>query len=114
MSFVASNRIQLHRERMGMSREKLATIIGKSYASVVAYEQGVRDPDSVIWKHLAELFDVSIDELMGVVVRRGTIESKLEEHWPEVFFVLRSARKVPTPEERRLVARIIRASLEGD
>ena len=88
MSFVATNRIQIHRERMGMSREKLATIISKSYASVVAYEQGVRDPDSTVWKKLAELFDVSVDELMGIGGRRGPIDPTLEEIWPEVIQVL--------------------------
>lgn len=111
---VGTNAIKLHRERMGMSREKLATIIGKSYASIVAYEQGVRDPDSAIWIQLAELFDISIDELMCVPIRRGTVESKLEQNWLELFHVLRSSRKVPSPEERRLVARIIKVVLEGD
>ena len=94
-----------------MSREKLATIISKSYASVVAYEQGVRDPDSAVWKKLAELFDVSVDELMGVS-RRGPIDPTLEEKWPEVIQVLLASDKIPTPEERRLIAKIIRATLE--
>ena len=49
-----------------ISREKLATLIGKSYSSIVAYEQGTRDPDTVIWKKLAEMFDVTVDDLMGV------------------------------------------------
>jgi DNA-binding XRE family transcriptional regulator len=107
-----TNRIQFHRERVGMSREKLATLIGKSYASVTAYEQGVRDPDSNVWIKLAELFDVSVDELMGISGRRAPVDPSFEERWPEVIQALIAVNKIPTPEERKIIAKIIRAISE--
>ena len=41
-------------------------------------------------------------------------KSDIEEDWPEVCQVLRVAGTIATPEERRRIAKIIRASLEGD
>ena len=111
---MAANTIQKHRERIGISREQLATLIGKSYSSVVAYEQGTRDPDTVIWKKLASIFDTSVDELMGIEKEAVSPASDLEENWPEVVQVLRVAGKKATPEERRRIARIIKASMEGE
>lgn len=110
---MAANRIQINRERVGMTREKLATILEKSYSSIVAYEQGTRDPDSGTWRKLAEIFDRSVDELMGLDIKRP-VASDLEEDWTEVVQVLRSSGQLATPEERRRIAKIIRLSLGVD
>src|SRR5665647_3638385 len=108
MILVAKNALQKHRERVGISREQLATLIGKSYSSIVAYEQGTRDPDTVIWKKLAEMFDVTVDDLMGVEKKYPSITADLEANWPDVVQVLRSNGKLATPAERRRLAKIIK------
>ena len=111
---MAVNRIQMHRERCGITRERLATMIGKSYASVVAYEQGNRDPDTVVWKKLAEIFDRSVDELMGGESKHGQVSPDLEKDWPDVIQVLRMSGQKASPEERKRIAKIIRLSLGDD
>ena len=111
---MANNTIKKHRERVGITREQLATLIGKSYSSVVAYEQGIRDPDTDIWKKMAEAFDVPVDELIGFEKKQGSPDSDLERNWPEAVQVLRMAGKPANPEESRRVARIIKALLEGE
>ena len=109
---MTANMIKKHRERAGFTREKLATMIGKSYSSVVAYEQGIRDPDTGIWLMLAKIFDTSVDELTGFEKKTSCADRDLAETWPEVVQELRSCGKIPSLEERRRIARIIRASLE--
>jgi transcriptional regulator with XRE-family HTH domain len=115
---VANNTIRQHRERTGITREQLATLIGKSYSSILSYEQGTRDPGSVVWKKLSEIFDVSLDDLMGNE-RKGSVTTgasicDLERDWPEVAQVLRLNGEIPTAEERRRIARIIRATMKED
>jgi len=111
---MVKNALQKHRERVGFSREKLATLIGKSYSSIVAYEQGTRDPDTVIWIKLAEMYDVTVDDLMGVERKYPFNASDLEENWPELVQVLRTHGKSATSAERRRIANVIRACLEED
>ena len=111
---MANNTIRKHRERTGITREQLATLIGKSYSSVLSYEQGTRDPGSMVWKKLSEIFDVSLDELMGNDRKRNFPCCGLEKEWPELAQVLRLNGEVPTEEERRRIARIIRATIKED
>jgi DNA-binding XRE family transcriptional regulator len=99
---------------MGLKREKLALMIGKSYSTVLSYEQETRDPNSTVWLKLAEIFDTSVDELMGVERRAGGDSDDLAKIWPEVFQVLQACSRIPPASERRRIARIIRAALTED
>ena len=65
-------------------------------------------------KKMAEAFDVPVDELIGFEKKQGSPDSDLERNWPEAVQVLRMAGKPANPEERRRVARIIKALLEGE
>ncbi len=108
-----TNTIQKHRQRMGLKREKLALMIGKSYSTVLSYEQGTRDPDSTVWLKLAEIFDTTwIAD--GVERRAGGDSEDLAKIWPEVFQVLQACSRIPPASERRRIARIIRAALTED
>lgn len=111
---MATNTIKKHRERLGMTREKLATLIGKSYSTVVAYEQGTRDPDTITWQKLAEIFDTSLDELTVHGRKADGTTVDLTKTWPEVARVLQECSPIPASAERRRIARIIRAALEKD
>ncbi len=111
---MANNTIRKHRERTGITREQLATLIGKSYSSILSYEQGTRDPGSQVWKKLSDVFDVSLDELMGNDRKSHFTCCDLEKDWPDLAQVLRFNGELPTVEERRRIARIIRATLKED
>jgi len=80
----------------------------------VAYEQGTRDPDTVIWIKLTKMYDVTVDNLMGIERKYPFNASDLEKNWPDVVQVLRTHGKLATPAERRRIARIVRAYLEED
>jgi len=58
-------RLKQLRENMGFSQEQVAEKIGISRNSVYNYETGERKPDSDILIKYADLFDVSIDYLVG-------------------------------------------------
>ena len=72
------------------------------------------DPDTVIWKKLAEMYGVTVDDLMGVERKYPFNASELEVNWPELVQVLRTHGKLATPAERRRIGRVVRACLEED
>ncbi|OPA74120.1 transcriptional regulator [Paenibacillus selenitireducens] len=59
------NRIADLRERKGWTQEELATTIGISRAALSHYEKNRRKPDFETLTQLADLFQVSIDYLIG-------------------------------------------------
>jgi transcriptional regulator with XRE-family HTH domain len=56
--------IQLRKEK-NIDRKQLAKLLNVSYATISKYETGVRMPDSDSMKKIADLFNVSIDYLLG-------------------------------------------------
>lgn len=60
-------RISLLREAKGMTQEELAAKLGISRSSMSHYEKNRRKPDYVIMSALADIFQVSIDYLLGRV-----------------------------------------------
>lgn len=59
------NRIAELREQKGWTQEELATSIGISRAALSHYEKNRRKPDFETLTQLADLFQVSIDYLIG-------------------------------------------------
>ena len=53
------------REKKRMSQQKLALELNVSQSTVSFYETGDRQPDLEMLKQIANLFDVSIDYLVG-------------------------------------------------
>ena len=62
---VLGNRIKMLRQNLGLSREDLSRKLGVSYSAVAMYEQGNREPNSEIIIKLCEIFNCSIDYLIG-------------------------------------------------
>lgn len=62
---ILHERIVELREDKDWTQEKLARRLHVSRSSVLAYEQGVSQPSCEVLLQLAELFDVSLDYLMG-------------------------------------------------
>ena len=62
---ILGNRIKKERENLNLSREDLGKKIGVSYSAIAMYEQGNREPNSEIILKMCEIFNCSIDYLMG-------------------------------------------------
>lgn len=60
-----SERLRRMRRRKGMSQEVLAGLSGLSRSTVVRYERGDMEPTMVALIALADVFDVTIDYLIG-------------------------------------------------
>lgn len=53
------------RNRYNYTQQQVADKIGVTRPAYTAYEKGTRNPDSSMLSKLADVFDVSIDELLG-------------------------------------------------
>lgn len=62
---ILGNRIKKERENLNLTREDLAKKIGVSYSAIAMYEQGNREPNNDIMLKMCDLFNCSIDYLMG-------------------------------------------------
>ncbi|MDO4313177.1 MAG: helix-turn-helix transcriptional regulator [Eubacteriales bacterium] len=62
---VIGQNIKLHREKRNMSQTQLARLLWIDRTSLSGYEIGKRIPDIfMLWK-MADVFDVSLDVLVG-------------------------------------------------
>lgn len=64
-------RLKELREEKGMSQQDLAYFLNISRSSVSAYENNTNYPDPQILVKLADLFDVSLDYLLGRTKERA-------------------------------------------
>ena len=58
------DKIKLYRESKKMTQNEIAEILDVSSATVSKYESGALEPNIESLKRLADLFEVSIDELL--------------------------------------------------
>lgn len=56
---------KLFRNRSGMTQEEVAKALGMPKKTYQNYEREVREPDSNVLCSLADLYDVTLDELVG-------------------------------------------------
>ncbi len=62
---ILSNRIKKERESMHLSREDLSKMLGISYSAIAMYEQGNREPNNDLALKMCEIFNCSLDYLIG-------------------------------------------------
>lgn len=72
-------RIKYHRKRLGLTQEELAQRMGVSAQAVSKWENNLSCPDISILPELAEVFDISLDELLG---RENGTQSVVHEAEP--------------------------------
>ena len=92
------------RLQQGITQEKLAEILGVSCQSVSRWELGVCYPDMELLPALANYFNVTLDELMGMNGIRSdakqreiftrTLDLERQERWTEAVLILRESLKV--------------------
>ena len=59
------DKIKLYREKKRMTQNEVADILNVSSATISKYESGALEPNIESLKRLAELFEISIDELLS-------------------------------------------------
>ncbi len=73
------NKIKELRNEKGLLQSDVANYIGKSERMVGFYEKGERDPNTDTLIKLSELFDVSIDYLLGKSSIRNSKKINLDD-----------------------------------
>lgn len=76
------NRIKEFRQQVGMKQQELADVLSVKQTTVSGWEVGRREPDFESLKRMADIFNCSIDELLGQkekpVVKDDGLNQKLE------------------------------------
>lgn len=62
---ILGDRIKKERENLGLTREELSKKVGVSYSAIAMYEQGNREPNNEITIKMCELFNCTMDYIMG-------------------------------------------------
>lgn len=65
------NKLKKARENKRLTQQQVADLLGVSNGAISGYERNYRDPDTETLKRLAELYDVSVDYLTGMVVKQN-------------------------------------------
>lgn len=60
-----SNNIKTFRQQLGLTQEQLANLLNGKKSLISNYENGYSTPDIEILIKLADIFNVSLDELVG-------------------------------------------------
>lgn len=68
-----SSNISKLRKASFMTQEQLAEALGVTFAAVSKWERGVATPELNLILHMADLFGVSLDALIGFEVRNRSI-----------------------------------------
>jgi transcriptional regulator with XRE-family HTH domain len=79
-----NDRIKILRKSIDITQEQLAEIVGVSPQAVSRWECGTTSPDITLLPRLAEIFKITVDELLGVnenqrVKEIGNIVSEAEK-----------------------------------
>jgi transcriptional regulator with XRE-family HTH domain len=109
------SRLAFLRDQRGLTQEELASSLGISRAALSHYEKNRREPDTETLGKVADLFQVSIDYLVGRThqstvtldsdVRKFTDELELaDSEILENFALTIDGRKLTVEEARRFIA----------
>ena len=82
-------KLRLLRKKFGMTQTNLAKKLGISPSTVGMYEQGRRQPDSVMLKKIADMFNVSVDYLIDFKNNRKYF-TNADELADKIEFILRN------------------------
>ena len=83
---ILGDRIKKERENLNLTREELSKKIGVSYSAVAMYEQGKREPNNELLLKMCEIFNCSMDYLIGETDCR-TIDELVENYLKEQYKV---------------------------
>lgn len=107
------------RELHNMTQKELADKVQVTPKAISFYELNQREPSNELLKSFSQIFNVSVDYLLGNSYIPKTQETKskaeeLEEDFPEGVSVLYRANKNLTPEQKEMMLRMIKATFFED
>lgn len=107
------------RELHNMTQKELADKVKVTPKAISFYELNQREPSNELLKSFSQIFNVSVDYLLGNSYIPKTQETKskaeeLEEDFPEGVSVLYRANKNLTPEQKEVMLRMIKATFFED
>lgn len=107
------------RELHNMTQKELADKVKVTPKAISFYELNQREPSNELLKSFSQIFNVSVDYLLGnsYVPKTQEVKSKaeeLEEDFPEGVSVLYRANKNLTPEQKEMMLRMIKATFFED
>jgi transcriptional regulator with XRE-family HTH domain len=109
-----TNRLKELREGKGKSGTEIAELLGISPQYYYDLEKGNKRLNETWIRKLMAIYKVPSDYLLGYShdLNAGSdTTSDLDEEWSEVTGVLRRSGKKLTPEDKRRIARIIKAAI---
>ena len=77
-------KIKLYRESKNMTQIEIAESLGVKPATISKYESGTLEPNIESLKKLAEIFNVSVDELLKVI-KNYLIKNSSSSLYPFLF-----------------------------
>ena len=77
MEETLGKRIIANRKRLGMTQDKLAEQLGITAQAVSKWENDQSCPDIAMLPKLAEIFGISIDELLGITAQEIVHEAEV-------------------------------------
>lgn len=107
------------RELHNMTQKELADKVKVTPKAISFYELNQREPSNELLKSFSQIFNVSVDYLLGNSYIPKTQETKskakeLEEEFPEGVSVLYRANQNLTPEQKEVMLRMIKATFFED
>lgn len=108
---IISKNIKYYMGLKGKERKEMCEDLGFPYTTFVDWINGVTYPRIDKIEMMANYFGIEKSDL--IEERKNKVPS-LEADWPEVANVLMREGKIPTPEKRKQIAKIIRAALSEE
>ena len=112
-------RLRALRERHGLSQQQVADKLGMSASAVGMYEQNRRQPDNETLKKFSNLFDTSIDYLLGNDIKTNndnkelleTISTDLSDPLNKALYS--KASELKNAKDKQIVLNIIESFIKG-
>lgn len=107
-----SRKLKSLRERKELAQGTVAGKLNLTQATYSRYESGIHQPDFLILKRIANLFNVSIDYLLDNEKNLPNVERFIDLEW----FIMNGKYTVnsrfPTDKERRILSNMINVICE--
>ena len=78
MQIRLSENIRSLRKEHKLTQEQLADALGVTVGAVYKWETGLSMPEIRLLMELADLFEVSVDSLLGYTMKSGNVQNRIE------------------------------------
>jgi len=105
-----TNSIKFLRKEKKLSRDDLANKLGISYSTIAKYESGTREPDFETLEKISNIFEVSIDYLLGQETNYSELEhykNKISTEFPDIDLMFKDLESL-TAEDMKEVYEYIK------